>query len=83
MFNDNKVNPKIKDVVEGLMNDVRVLTPELSKGSINYDHGSIKSHIETALMFGILCEIRDELRALNHYERMRRLPQSMLNPDVI
>lgn len=80
---DHKPEPKVKELVDEMQNDIRILAVEMSRGDVNYDHGTIKSLIETAKLLSILEQIRDELRVMNHATRMKRFPASLLNTEEI
>lgn len=74
-----KPNAEIKQCAEGMINDVEALTVELSKGAVSYDHAAVRALVETSHVILLLHKILRELAEINHRERVKAFPHSMLN----
>ena len=71
---DDNVPAGIRRFAEKLLADVEILTPDMRKGSVNYDHYQIKSLVEVAYLHSILTEILTELRYANREQRRKDFP---------
>ena len=69
------------EFIAQLIDEVTVITPELSKRGINYDHIQIKKLLETAYLYDVLTQILVELKFANQQEMLKKLPASMFNLD--
>lgn len=78
-----KPNPKLLETCEEINHQVSTSWQALNKGGIKLDHNDVHSSVQTAMLLGVLREIRDELRFSNHKERMSALPNSMFSTGPV